>query len=934
MESFLKQTARRILAAHPTNTDRVLVVFNNHRSELFMRRAFERISAEEGKSFFLPQMTVIDDLVADLGGMEIVPNEFLLFELYLVHETVGGPDRKYQTFEEFMSFGDIMLSDFSEIDRYCVDAHDLFVNLHDLKAIGEWNIEDPSLSPFQRSYLEFYHSLYKYYSEFRTRLEQQHKAYGGMAYRHVAENIATLADGCRYEKIYFVGFNALSECEKRIIKEYRNRGIGTLVTDGDSYYYSDEMQEAGYFLRKHSKDFDELGHFGPTLFGQGHKNVTIVECPEAVLQCKFAGQVLSQHPAWLSDAESTAVVLADESLLMPMLNALPETGEDYKVNVSMGFAYVDSGVNLLVQRLLSLYRRANGSGYYYADVVEVFADYHIGRLLGRNDLRQVMNNYLERDNRIRCNAADLSAMLGDDRLAFLLPSEVPTPEQVVAIVRRLAAMMVEAGIMESNKKEKQALGGLVEILDYFAEILPLYGAYLGTMATFERVYNRIAQRHSISFLGKPLSGLQVLGMLETRNLDFRRIILLSANEGVLPSGRSQNTLIPFELQRVFGLPTYSEKDSVYAYNFYRLLQRAEDVYLVFSSASELTGKGEESRFLKQVRSELVPRFPTNITFDEFVVGTDTTLHRSDFVPEGRKSATVMQRLAYLAERGFSPTALGNYVECPMRYYYTSVLGIKEPDTLQEDLDASQLGTCVHAVLQHIYEPYLGRTVAVEGLKVALADVPRLLQAAFGELYSHGRSSEGRNNFLYSVAESQLRKILEKEIAVIEGGSSIEIVALEQEIVMPLADGVNLKGFVDRIDRCDGVLRVIDYKTGRVDDKELDVSRVDLDEGKPMPRKWLQLMCYALTYRHEHPSDEVLYAGIYPLGNFKSGLRLATIDGSPKVYGPDLDDFRQRVAALTGEIMNPDIPFVAPDKPEGCRYCPVASFCPSKRVTAR
>lgn len=929
METFLKQTARQILAEHPMDTDKVLVVFNNHRSELFLRKAFEQLSADEGRTFFLPQMTVIDDFVAQLGGAKIVANEFLLFDLYLVHEKIGGPERKYQSFEEFIAFGDIMLGDFSEIDRYCVDAKDLFVNLHDQKAIGEWDVSDPTLSPFQRSYLEFYHSLYDYYREFRARLEAEHKAYSGMAYRQVAENIGTLADGCPYVNIYFVGFNAISVCEKMIIKEYSRRGIGKLVTDGDSYYYDDAMQEAGNFLRRHSKDFDEVGHYGASHYGQGKKEITIVECPEAVLQCKFAGQLLSSHPEWLGDSENTAVVLADESLLIPTLNALPDTGTDYKVNVSMGFAYADSGVNLMVQRLLSLYRRANGSGYYYADIIEVMADYHIGRLLGRKNLRQETTDYLQSENRIRCNVAELAELLGDGRLAFLFPDKEVTPADAVEILRRLAAEIVAAGIMENNKKEKQALGGLMEILDYFGELLPVYGSYMGTLAIFEHIYSRIAQRHCISFLGHPLSGLQVLGMLETRNLDFKRVVLLSANEGVLPAGRSQSTLIPYDLQQAVGLPTYSEKDSVYAYNFYRLLQRAETIYLVYSAANETMGKGEESRFLKQVRCELAPKFP-NIKIDEFVAGTDTAVHRSDFVPEGKKSDAVMRRLAHLAEKGFSPTALGTYVECPLRYYYCNVLGVDEPDTMKEDLDSSQLGTCVHAVMQRVYEPFLDREVEVGGLKAALADLPSLLEEAFAKVYKHGRTTEGRNRFLYSVGESQVRRALEKEIDTIDKGShKVEIKALEQEIVMPLSEGVNLKGFVDRIDLFDGVMRVIDYKTGKVGKGELDVKRASLDEGAPMPRKWLQLMCYALIYRYKYPSSDMLQACIYPLGNLGGDVRKATIDGSDKIYQPDLDDFRERVKALADEIMNPEVPFVAPDKPDVCKYCPVASFCPSK-----
>lgn len=932
METFLKQTARQILAANPKDTDQVLVVFNNHRSELFMRRAFESISEEEGSAFFLPQMTVIDDLVAQLGGMKIEYNEFLLFELFRIHTKIGGENRKYAKFEDFISFGDIMLSDFSEIDRYCVDARDLFVNLHDLKAIGEWNIDDPDLNESQRQYLEFYHSLYKYYRCLRYVLRLRGKAYGGMAYRYVAENIARLAEGCPYSKIYFVGFNAISECERIIIEEYSRRGIGLLVTDGDSYYYDDPVQEAGYFLRRNSRYFSELGHFGPSLFGQIDKKITIVECPEAVLQCKFAGRLLEQNDKWLSDPESTAVVLADESLLIPMLNSLPDSEKDYKVNVSMGFAYADSGINTTVLRLLSLYRRATAQGYYHSDVVEVLADYHIGLLLGVRDMRQKTMSFLGRENRIRCGASEVSDLLGTDKLDFLFPASVPSPDEVLAILRRLAETIVADGTVEQNKKEKQSLGCLVEILDYFVLLQQEYH-YVTELSTLEKVYARIAKRRTVAFLGQPLSGLQILGMLETRNLDFRRVILLSANEGVLPSGRSQNTLIPYELQRTFHLPTYDEKDSVYAYNFYRLLQRAEEVYLLYSTATDSMGKGEASRFIMQVRSELQPRFNDKIKISRMVAEAAVTQRRANPLPDGSKTDAVMKQLWELAKGGFSPTALGDYIECPLRYYYIYVLNVKKPDELQEDLDASQLGSCVHKVLERIYSPYKGTKVDAAGLRDAKDNLSTLMEEAFVKLYRHGRSTEGRNHFIYSVGESQVRHLLQREIELIEDGKTdIEIVELEQDLSLSLGDGVNISGIVDRIDRINGTLRVVDYKTGRVDSKELAVEMQKIADGAPMPRKWLQLMCYALIYTGNHDINETLTAGIYPLRSFQSGVCMASVDGTNAIGNRALESFKERLKLLIAEIMDPAVPFAPPKKPQGCAYCPVASFCPSKVKT--
>ena len=931
MVPFLYQVAKQILAANPGSTERVLVVFNNHRSELFLRQQFKKISAAEGSTFFLPQTMVIDDLVATLGGLEVVPNEFLLFELYRIHMELEGEERKYKSFEEFISFGDMMMKDFSEVDRYLVDARNLFQNLHGLKQIGEWNIEDPYLSQRQRDYLRFYHSLYQYYSKLRERLSARGQAYGGMAYRNVAENIGTLADKIEALAVYFVGFNAISECERAIIGEFVRRGTGHLLTDGDTYYYEDPRQEAGYFLRKHSAEFAELGHYGPSLFATTQKNITIVECPENVLQCKFAGQLQEEHPDWVGDAESTAIVLADESLLIPTLNGLPETADgDYRVNVTMGFAYADSQLHALVLKLLSLYRRRNDRGYYHKDVVELLSDRYISRLTNMESPRHEVSVLLEKGNRVRVKAADLEPLIEGRLASLLLPPTALTPDECIDQVQRVASLLADEGGLTANPKERQAAGALMEVVDYLRRLQQEYN-FIQSIDSLENIYNRIAQRHTIAFLGEPLSGLQILGMLETRNLDFRRVILLSAGEGVLPAARSASSLIPHELKRVFNLPTYEERDSVYAYNFYRLLQRAEDIYLVYSSNAENAGKGEESRLLKQVRSELARRFPQTVKVTDLVVDTGGGLHHpsADSAAIGEKTEAVMQTLYRISEKsGFSPTALGRYVECPLKYYYMSIMGLREQETVEDDIDASQLGNAVHNVLRDIYLPMVGRKVDAAPLKEARANIEQLLDTELEELMAGGRSSEGRNMFLRSVALTQLERLLDRE-ATIAASHNLEIVAVEQDYTYTLwqqeGHPIQIGGRVDRIDRLDGTLRVIDYKTGSLADSELEFTQ----RKSTMPGKWLQLMCYALMYRRRFPADESLRAGIYPLRYLQSDVRLARWDRQEELTASLLDDFEQRLRDILKELLSTEEPFLPSQSPSACAHCPAAAFCQAK-----
>ena len=934
MDTFLKQIARRIVDEHPRDTDEVLVVFNNNRSKRFFTKQFTTL----GRASFLPQVMAIDDFIAQLGGLEIVPNEFLLFELYNIHVQLGGTERKYQTFEEFISFGDLMMRDFSEIDQYLVDARQIFDNLHSLKAIGEWDIEGGGETDFQRKYLEFYHSLYDYYTRLHERLLSQGKAYSGMAYREVAENIGV--QGVRgvqgiqdkWKAVYFVGFNALSRCEERIIGEFVRRGVGHLLCDNDIYFL-EPHQEAGYFLNKHMGDFPEIRPTGPSRFGIGDKHITVVDCPENIMQCKYTGQLLSQHPEWLDpkEAESTAIVLADESLLIPTLNALPDTTVPYTVNITMGYSYSNSMVHALIGRLFALYRQQDARGYYHSTLTELFSDRFVAGLLKVNNLRHNIEHLMRKGNRIRCTAADIEALLREagaeepSKLLYLFPDHKPTPAECLAIFKQLATDMVGSDLLEKNLKEKQAVGSLAEILENLSLLMDTY-PFVTSTETLEKIYTRIAQRHAISLRGEPLQGLQILGMLETRNLDFKRVILLSANEGVLPSGRGDNTLIPNELKVHFGLPTYVEKDSVYAHHFYRLLQRAEQVYLLYSSENDGLGKGEASRFIRQVESELAPKF--NIPVTQVAVKADATLAVGRPQPEAVKTDAIMQRLREMGRNGLSPTSFVDYMECPLKYYYSRVLAIDEQEEMDEDLDASQLGDCIHKVLENILRPHCGEPLKKEVLKEALEQLPTYMEQAFKELYSGGRNTEGRNRFLYSVAEAQLRHILKNEMSHLERGERLTINGVEEKISdHPLLDGVTLKGKIDRVDTLDGCLRIIDYKTGKLEKKEITYH----DGDEQMPGKWLQLMWYALLYSRKslstfHSPLSTLKVGIYPLRNLRSDVKLATWNDSEEITTAQLDSFESLLREKAEELMNPALPFIATPSAGACAYCPAKSYC--------
>lgn len=932
METFLAEVARTLREKHPNDLDKVTVVFNNRRSGLFLRRQF---AAMDGGPFFLPNIIGIDELVSDLGNLEIVPNEFLLFELYNIHCLIGGENRKFQTFEEFLSFGDMMLVDFSEIDLYCVDAQQLFSNLHDIKAIGEWDITTGELTEFQKRYLEFYQSLYQYYKLIHERLLSQGKAFSGMAYRHVAENIESLYENKPVHKIYFVGFNALSSSEKTIIQHYEKLGIGQLITDGDAYYYNDADQEAGHFLRIHAATQSTEDKVYTDHFALGRKDITIVSCPENVLQCKYAGELLAQQVQHTPEnpIEQTAIVLADESLLMPTLNALPP--EIKTANITMGYPFRSTAVHSLMIKLFSLQQRRRHNLFYHQDITDILTDLGICKILGINNIHYKLTHILTKEHFIYASKDEIDSFckkMGCEstQLDFIFSEAEPTPDEFLKMAEQLTQILYTSKVYASDLKEKEALACLLEIIHHFQNLQNEYH-FVENLNVLLKIYTRMAQRRSVSFYGEPLQGLQILGVLETRNLDFKRVILISANEGTIPSGKTNNTLIPYNLKVAFGIPTFHDKDAVYAYNFYRLLQRADNIHLLYSTESDGMGKGSPSRFILQVRRELAERYPDNITIHEKVLSAPNFSTPKSDIDQFGKDPLSIHRIKEIAEKGFSPSALNKYRSCPLKFYYENILGIQENDAVSEDMERNELGSYIHAVLENTYGQCKDGYVTVEILQNALDNIDNLLSEVLSQQFNHGRSHIGRNHYLESVAKIQISKFLAKEIAQIKKGAQIRILGLEERLSHTITiniEGndypVTIAGFADRIDQFNEFTRIIDYKSGKVEDKDLVVNDEQPDWSQ-VPDKWFQVMLYTWLYKHTHDTSSPHLAGIYPLGHTNSEFKHATWGSDEFMTPQHLAEFEQMLKEILSAIINPKIPFL-PNQDSKNKLCQYCSFC--------
>lgn len=937
MKSFLEETAETLVKKYGNDLSQISIIFNNRRSGIYFKRSLE---AAVNGACFLPQIISMDDYIQKVSGMTIVPHEYLLFELYDIHTKIGVANNRYKTFESFISFAEMMLSDFSEIDLYKVNAKDLFSNLHRIKEIEEWEVDAPSEMSFQKQYLEFYKSIYNYYEELHHRLQDQKKAYSGMAYRIASEKVGSQT--VDKDHLYFVGFNVLSTSEFEIINTLYRQGKATLLTDGDDYYFSDEKQEAGLFLRKHATTFKGIGPFENHF--KANKTIKIISCPENLIQAKYAGALLSdikQKQGEEKDKlEDTALILADEKMIVPVLNSIPYNKEG--VNVTMGYPYTYTLTHSTVCKIIALYERSRGGAFHNKEVAAVLNDNLISKIINSEDKQNKIAEELQKKKTNYCNIDHLFELAKNisidiEPIRYLFDNQEITTDKILADFGHIAKSLQENKKIQENKKEIVAIETLKETIAYFSELQQSH-QFITDLPTFKKLYTSFTKRKNVSLIGEPLSGLQILGMLEARNLDFKRLIMLSVNEGILPSEKSTNTFITNDLRAYFGLPGHAEKDAVYANHFYRLLQRSEEIYLLYNTQTSGSSKGELSRYIQQIKCELAPKYH-NINIEEQTIIAENNQEETakPTSPDVTKTQAILNKIEYIAsEKGFSPTALNNYRSCPKKFYYTNILGINEKEEYTDELDQSELGTFIHQVICEIFTQALDKKgyVVCDELKKQKENLEKTVEAAFSRITSD--HPNGKNHLLLSIAKTQIDKLLEKEINRIKSGDTIHILILEQSLQATLSiqiggkeKQVNISGTADRIDQVDGHPRIIDYKTGKTEAKDLII-----DFDKPLSDKSFQVLTYAWLYQNYDTntkptatSSDTIESGIYPLRLTSSAYIPATYKNNPELNTEVIKQYQQQLKELITEICDPEATFrCEPRDAKSCEYCPMKSAC--------
>lgn len=908
MQSFLDSVLDD-LPEWQSDPSSFVYVLPSKRAGFFLKN---RMAQRAAGTFLAPPIWSIEDFVAEISGLRYAGTLHLLFRLYEACLDQEGVQQ--ESFAEFIKWGQTLLQDFNEADRYLVDTDRLFDTLGALNEIRNWT-PDGSSTPMMDRQIAFWKNLAPIYSRFRASLAEEGLAYQGMAYRAAVSGLTAYEATQGDVRYIFIGFNALNTAEDRIIQQLLEKPGSRIYWDADPHYIDNPVHDAGHFLRKHLRDWPSLssGLAGTRRHFENPRSIRLVGIPKSVAQAKYCGSLLSElfaeDPAGI---ENTALVLGDEALLTPVLHALP--AEIPAVNITMSYPVRHSPIAQLFDLLLEMRIRKAPEGWRVPQLLVLLAHPYLQSWFQSLGFEPTQGRaYLIRENLYYADGDTLEAMgLPETARDLLLPSPKGTPrnhaENLEAITRALKPVYQKAG-------DPLQLEYLFHFNQLFNQLIQHTGAYpfVSDLKSLQLLYRQLLAEEKVDFEGQPLSGLQVMGMLESRNLDFDTVIITSVNEGILPSGESNASFIPFDVKREFGMPTYKEKDAVYTYHFYRLLQRASRVVICYNTEPEVVEGGEPSRFINQLRTDPVLGAQTELSFAVPETGSGRPAEL-----QIHKGPELMERLREMAGSGFSPTSLSRFISDPLLFYQRNVLGLEESLELEETVAANTFGTVLHNALEELYRPLEGAILNRENLTELRARSDDAIERAFRKNYLRDGKARGKNLIALQVLRQHLEHFLDSETAR-AGKHRIRILGVEKKIRRELAvpglqHPVTLKGTVDRIEEVDGQVRIVDYKTGQVSPADLRISEWDSLRTEPDRAKAFQVLCYALLYAG---GSGILpgKAGVVSFKNLGAGYQWFGVRTAPRQTEEHLREntlsaFREVLHALLLEVFNPAVPFEA------------------------
>ncbi|MEI6884421.1 MAG: PD-(D/E)XK nuclease family protein [Bacteroidota bacterium] len=952
MAAFLEQTAAYLVSSYGDDISDICIVLPNLRAGLFLRKS---IAGLINKTIWAPAICSAEDFMTTVSGLKPFDKQNLVFSLYGIHQDLEK--EKAQPFEDFIQWAPQLLADFDEADRYLADTRQLFAALTDARAITVWNPENRPLTDFEKQYIKFYNSLYHYYSRLVDQLLASRQAWPGLIFRMAALGIEQFSETLPWKKIVFAGFNAISASEEKVMDILHSKGQAEFLWDADEYYLNDYSQEAGEFMRYNRKKWGgrEFRWVTKGIAALPMK-ISITGMPNNTAQASFAGEILRSSAAF---DEHTAIVVLDENLLIPLLYSLPDKAGE--MNITMGLPLSQTPLASLFGLLFRMQmnkdkftaNRKNGAKhFYYKDVLALLRHPYISGMASSlmHGNRFVFDSLLAsivQGNRIFISAEEIlnpGTGLFSANADFLKPffGNWLTPAEALVDMREILSSLRDRFISDPGGLEIEYIFAVSKIHNQADRLIQSHPGTVKSVKTLSLLFTRMLETETLPFFGEPLKGMQIMGLHETRGLDFDNIIMLSCNEGLLPRGRSSGSFIPLDLKLEFGLPTYRQKDAVYAYQFYHLLQRTVNISLLYNSEPGEFGGGEMSRYLQQLISELKNANPSAVIKEEILVmmPEPSGLVQEIIIPKGEK---VLNLLKIKAVKGFSPTTLNNFRTCSLKFYFSDLALLQEPDETEEEIDSRILGNIIHEALHRLYKEFQGQDIGRDEITEIRTRAGRAIDEACGKEFKGRDVNYGRNLLLLNVGKMMLKKFLDHEMRLMEEmkkkGEVLSIIGLElwmeRQIGIRVGEeeiNVRVKGKADRIENTGKCLRVIDYKTGSTDPGRTSIENWDAFHQDSAKDHAFQLLAYAWLYFPRLRSKLPVEAGILSLRNPKDGLIAVSVpsaEGEPLktlLEASDINEFENSLKQILTAIYDPSVPFTQTTDLNVCSKCIYIDLC--------
>lgn len=891
------------------NLSKLTFVLPNKRAGLFLKRELSLLTET---AILSPEILSIEEFVEELSELQYVTNIELLFEFYDVYLSIT-PKKNVESFDQFSKWAQLLIQDFNEIDRYLIPPKKIFNYLSAIKELNHWSL-DKNQSESVKNYISFWNRLEVYYSGFRKQLLQKGKAYQGLVYREAVNNIEQYIASKNEKHHVFVGFNALNKAEETIIQELLHQDLASIYWDIDEVFINNKIHDAGLFTRQHKNNWTFFKNNSFNWITKNYskkKSIEVIGTPKNIGQVKHIGELLNEIKDASGSLENTAIILGDENLLMPLLNSIPK--EVNNINITMGLPVNSIPLSSLFEELFRIHKTST-EGFYYKNVIAILSHPFIKPLLNSDAIIEYIqnNNIVYVTKEILCKI-DVNHQ-NSIELLFATWEDNPTK----ALKNCFELIQLIKDYLNIDKVKNQLpLEYLFRYYQIFNELQNLNEtySYITNINVLFQLYKELLKTETLDFKGEPLQGLQIMGMLESRVLDFETVIISSVNEGVLPAGKSNNSFITFDVKLENGLPTYKEKDAVYTYHFYRLLQRAKNIYILYNTEPDVLNGGEKSRFIKQLEIENIHNIEHSIIVPQ-VPKMDNALSSI------KKNESVIEDLKILAHKGFSPSSLTSYIRNPMDFYFEKVLKIKSFNDVEETIAYNTLGNVIHQSIEDLYTSLIGEFLTVESLKKTKSRADKIVLLHFKTQYKEGDFTKGKNLIVFEIAKRYIHNFIRKEIETIKEGHKIKIIALEKSVetkieIPKLGFPIILKGVVDRIDEYNGITRIIDYKTGKVEQNKVEiVNWEDLTTNYDKYSKSFQVLSYVYMLTKSETINLPIEAGIISFKNLNKGFLKFSKKDKQGAYAKKqsiitediLEQYFEQLKGIILDIFNPEIPF--------------------------